>query len=31
MKLPEGIFVWAAVAGVTLALLVLWGWWIWGG
>ena len=30
MKLPEGIFVWASVAGITLVLLVLWGWYIWG-
>jgi hypothetical protein len=29
-RLPEGIFVWAAVAGITLALLVLWSYWIWG-
>jgi len=30
-RLPEGLFVWGAVAGITFALLVLWGWYIWGG
>jgi hypothetical protein len=30
IQLPEGSLVWAAVAGVTLALLGLWGWYIFG-
>jgi len=30
MKLPEGIFVWGTVALVTIVLLGLWGWYIWG-
>jgi len=30
IRLPEGIFIWAVVAGVTFALLGLWGWWLWG-
>ena len=30
MRLPEGIFVWAAVAGITIALLALWAYYIWG-
>jgi hypothetical protein len=31
IQLPEGIFVWTAVAIITIALLTLWGWYIWGG
>jgi hypothetical protein len=30
MQLPEGIFVWGAVAVITVALLTLWGWYLWG-
>jgi hypothetical protein len=30
LKLPEGIFVWGAVALITCVLLALWGYWIWG-
>ena len=30
IRLPEGILVWAAVAGITFALLALWAFYIWG-
>jgi hypothetical protein len=29
-RLPEGVFVWTAVALITCVLLGLWGWWLWG-
>jgi hypothetical protein len=29
-RLPEGIFVWGSVALITIVLLALWGYWIWG-
>jgi hypothetical protein len=30
MKLPEGFLVWGSVAIITMLLLGLWGWYIWG-
>jgi hypothetical protein len=30
MKLPEGFLVWGSVAVITMVLLGLWGWYIWG-
>jgi hypothetical protein len=30
MKLPEGVFIWGSVAVITIVLLGLWGWYIWG-
>lgn len=30
IHLPEDTLVWAAVAGITLVLLGLWSWWLWG-
>jgi hypothetical protein len=30
IRLPEGIFIWAVVGGITIALLSLWGYYIWG-
>jgi hypothetical protein len=30
MKLPEGFLVWGSVAVITIVLLGLWAWYIWG-
>ena len=30
IQLPEGILVWGSVAVITIVLLGLWGWYIWG-
>jgi hypothetical protein len=30
IRLPEGIFIWGSVAGITIVLLGLWAFYIWG-
>jgi hypothetical protein len=31
IRLPEGIFIWGSIAIITIVLLGLWGYYIWGG
>jgi len=30
IRLPEGFLVWGSVAVITMVLLALWSWFIWG-
>jgi hypothetical protein len=30
IRLPEGILIWGSVAIITIVLLGLWGWYLWG-
>jgi hypothetical protein len=30
INLPEGFLVWGSVAVITIVLLGLWGYWLWG-